>query len=65
MAVFGLPPVAHENDPARAVLAALELREKLVHESNQQRLGYLQGLCLWVLLGAEVYVENMVFWGIK
>ena len=26
MAVFGLPPVAHDNDSTRAVLAALELR---------------------------------------
>ena len=29
MAVFGLPPVAHKNDPARAVMAALHLKEQL------------------------------------
>ena len=29
MALFGLPPVAHQNDPARAVLAALELAHTL------------------------------------
>lgn len=29
MAVFGLPPVAHKNDSARAILAALELNDHL------------------------------------
>jgi len=28
MAVFGLPPVAHRNDPERAVMAALDLRNE-------------------------------------
>merc|ERR1712129_288871 len=36
MAVFGLPPVAHRNDPERAVMAALDLRKKFTEMSNRR-----------------------------
>ena len=29
LAVFGLPPVAHEDDPARALSASIRMRETL------------------------------------
>ena len=36
MAVFGLPPVAHRNDPERAVMAALDLRQKFTEMGNRR-----------------------------
>merc|ERR1712228_456734 len=36
MAVFGLPPVAHRNDPERAVMAALDLRAKFTEMGNRR-----------------------------
>ena len=31
VAVFGLPPLAHERDPARGLLSALQMIEALKH----------------------------------
>ena len=39
MAVFGLPPVAHDNDPERAVLAALDLRNELTAFNVKYKMG--------------------------
>eukprot|EP01084_Bolivina_argentea_P039226 72505_1 len=43
MAVFGLPPVAHRNDPERAVMAALDLRKKFKARYTKNLLGMLAG----------------------
>ena len=53
MAVFGLPPVAHENDPARAVLAALELREKIGGKKQPAAIGISTGTVFVGIIGSK------------
>ena len=53
MAVFGLPPVAHENDPARAVLAALELREKIGGNPEPAAIGLSCGTVFVGIIGSK------------
>ncbi|ETO21240.1 hypothetical protein RFI_15964, partial [Reticulomyxa filosa] len=53
MAVFGLPPVAHSNDPVRAVLAALELNKRFSRLSKHSyaALGLASGIVFSGLIG--------------
>eukprot|EP01084_Bolivina_argentea_P175242 303521_1 len=53
MCVFGLPPVAHENDPARAVLAALELREKIGRKKQPAAIGLSCGTVFVGIIGSK------------
>ena len=53
MAVFGLPPVAHENDPTRAVLAALELRERIGSKSTPAAIGISTGTVFVGIIGSR------------
>ena len=46
MAVFGLPPVAHRNDPERAVMAALDLRTKFATKYTKNLVSLLGGSAL-------------------
>jgi class 3 adenylate cyclase/tetratricopeptide (TPR) repeat protein len=43
VAAFGLPPLSHEDDAARAALAALEVRAELVQRGLTWRLGLATG----------------------
>ncbi|ETO06286.1 hypothetical protein RFI_31113 [Reticulomyxa filosa] len=53
MAVFGLPPVAHNNDPTRAVLAALELQRRFTRltKHSTAALGLASGIVFSGLIG--------------
>ena len=53
MCVFGLPPVAHENDPARAVLAALELRSKIGNKKQPAAIGISCGTVFVGIIGSK------------
>ena len=46
MAVFGLPPVAHRNDPERAVMAALDLRTEFNKKYTKNLMATLGGAVL-------------------
>ena len=51
MAVFGLPPVAHDNDSTRAVLAALDLREALKTKRETAAIGITSGAVFVGIIG--------------
>lgn len=64
-AAFGLPPFFHENDPARAVLAALQIQDSLATVSIACNIGIYTGnifcgmvgndkRCEYTTVGAEV-----------
>ncbi|ETO17719.1 hypothetical protein RFI_19597 [Reticulomyxa filosa] len=56
MAVFGLPPVAHSNDPSRGVLAALELQKRLTRMTkfSTAALGLASGVVFTGLIGGTI-----------
>lgn len=60
--VFGLPPVAHENDPARAVLSCLRIRQLLarLQPSMAVSFGITSGLALCGLVGSGLRREYSV-----
>jgi class 3 adenylate cyclase len=43
IAVFGMPPRAHEDDAARACLAALDIRERLLAQGQRAAIGIASG----------------------
>eukprot|EP01084_Bolivina_argentea_P180760 312289_1 len=53
MCVFGLPPVAHENDACRAVLAALELRECIGGKNCPAAIGVSSGTVFVGIIGSK------------
>lgn len=53
VAVFGLPPLAHEDDPARAALAALGVRAALGEQGISAALGVATGEIFCGSVGTE------------
>jgi class 3 adenylate cyclase/tetratricopeptide (TPR) repeat protein len=51
--IFGLPPHAHENDAERAVLAALEARERLLTKRLGSSIGVASGRVFWGPIGSQ------------
>lgn len=47
IAAWGLPPLAHENDPERAVLAALGISETLFKLGIMTSIGVTTGQTFW------------------
>ena len=52
LAVFGLPPLAHENDPARALLASLKMHRLMAELGLRSSVGVTSGLALCGLVGS-------------
>ncbi len=55
--VLGLPPFSHEDDPARGVLAALEMRARLQQSGWQSSIGISSGRVLCGTIGSETRQE--------
>lgn len=54
VAVFGLPPLAHENDPVRAVLSCLKMQQDLNKElAIRSSVGVTSGLALCGIIGSS------------
>lgn len=53
LAVFGLPPMAHEDDPVRAVLAARQMLERLTRLGVECSIGVTTGRAFCGVLGGE------------
>lgn len=51
--VFGLPPVSHEDDPVRAILAAREMLERLTRLGAECSIGVTTGRAFCGVLGGE------------
>ena len=60
LAVFGLPPRAHEDDALRAVLAAHELRRALADTGLDRGVGIATGRALCGSFGSDVRRDYMV-----
>eukprot|EP00937_MAST-01D_sp_MAST-1D-sp2_P001929 g1929.t1 len=52
IAVFGLPPIAHENDPSRAVLASLAICAEL-HPDLMASIGVTTGVAFCGVVGSQ------------
>jgi len=57
IAAFGLPPLAHENDPTRALLAAIQIRRKLRRYGFRTNIGIASGTTYCGLIGGETRRE--------
>lgn len=60
LACFGLPPLAHENDPERAVLGALKVSRELKKASIETVIGVTSGVVFAGSLGAGTRKEYSV-----
>lgn len=60
IAVFGLPPVAHENDPMRACLCALKLKDDLQKLGLGCNIGVTSGQAYCGLTGGSIRREYTV-----
>jgi adenylate cyclase 10 len=58
--VFGLPPHAHENDPARGILCALQLRELLEPIKVTLSIGITSGIAYCGIVGSSQRCEYSV-----
>ncbi len=56
LAFFGVP-IAHENDPERAVLAALEMRNKVMKLNRNISVGINTGVMYVGSIGSDLHVE--------
>ena len=52
LAVFGLPPSAHENDPARGLLCSLRMQKLMLQQHIPSSIGVTSGLALCGLVGS-------------
>jgi class 3 adenylate cyclase len=60
VAIFGLPPVAHEDDPARAVLSSLRLCERLFDLGLSPSVGITTGKAFCGVVGSKTRREYTV-----
>jgi class 3 adenylate cyclase/tetratricopeptide (TPR) repeat protein len=60
LAVFGLPPLAHEDDPARGVMAALEIHRAFEKEMLEGSFGITTGQAYCGIVGAKLRREYTV-----
>lgn len=60
VAVFGLPPLAHENDPVRAILSCIKMQGELKRVGLKSSIGVTSGLALCGLIGAGARREYTV-----
>lgn len=51
VAVFGLPPLAHENDPSRGLLSSLKMQQEMSKLNVSISVGVTSGLAFCGLLG--------------
>lgn len=58
--VFGLPPLAHEKDPERALLAATDMRHHFRKLGLRCSMGVTTGTCNCFLLGNEIHMEHVL-----
>lgn len=57
LAAFGLPPLVHENDPERGVLAALDIRRALLSISHHACIGVASGRAFCGTVGNNTRCE--------
>ncbi len=57
VAAFGLPPLSHEDDPARAVHAALGIQKQLLAMGQRVRVGIATGTAFCGAVGSEGRAE--------
>jgi class 3 adenylate cyclase/tetratricopeptide (TPR) repeat protein len=60
VAAFGLPPLAHEDDPARAVLAALSMHTELNARGVRHAIGLATGRVFCGVVGSPARCEYTV-----
>jgi class 3 adenylate cyclase/tetratricopeptide (TPR) repeat protein len=64
VAAFGLPPVAHEDDPVRAVRAALGIRARLARRGVRHAIGIASGRAFCGSVGNELRREYTMIGGV-
>ena len=60
ISVFGLPPLAHNNDPARAILCSLKLQQVMSAIGIQTSIGVTSGVAFCGLVGSKSRREYSV-----
>lgn len=60
LTVFGLPPLAHEKDPERAILAATDAHHQFRKLGLRASIGIATGDCKCYLLGNNLHREHML-----
>ena len=60
VAAFGLPPLSHQDDPARALEAALELRSELAAQGVASAAGIATGQVFCGLVGSDLRREYTI-----
>jgi predicted ATPase/class 3 adenylate cyclase len=58
---FGIPPIAHADDPVRAVRCAVDLRDALRGQGRRVSLGVATGRVLCGLVGNDIFREFAIF----
>jgi class 3 adenylate cyclase/tetratricopeptide (TPR) repeat protein len=64
VAAFGLPPVAHEDDPVRAVRAALGIRARLDRRGVRHAIGIASGRAFCGSVGSDLRREYTMIGGV-
>lgn len=60
VAVFGLPPLAHEDDPLRSVRAAMSMRDELLRLAVRPAIGVASGQVFCGTIGSEARCDYTV-----
>jgi class 3 adenylate cyclase len=58
---FGIPPIAHADDPVRGVRCAIDLRDALRADGRRVSLGVATGRVLCGLVGNDIYRAFSIF----